>query len=74
MKTLCYSIIGVGVIMLVVFVPVMPLEHSTPFSVNPNSFFWPDFFGSVTWDIFQCGMSVGGTGTFEFNCIPMFRF
>gem|GEM_PF-3403659 len=74
MKTLRYSIISVGVIMFVVFVPVMPLGHSTPASIDPNSISWPDFFGSVSWGLFQCGMNVGGTETFEFNCIPMFRF
>ncbi len=70
MKTAYLPIILVSLMAFLVFAPIVPLRHSEPPTLNPNDYPWPDFFGSVTWSLFQCGTAVNGVGIIKLNCSP----
>jgi len=60
-----WSLILVAVLLFLVFVPVVPLVHSSPPHAKPSS--WPSFFGSVTDYLFHFGIEVNGVGVVKFN-------
>ena len=70
MKTLHLSIIVISVVAFVILIPIIPLMHSNPSNVSPNSYMYPEFSGSITRALFQCGIEVSGIGTIGFICAP----
>lgn len=60
-----------GIVLFLLFVPVIPLNHSNPANYDPHSYVWPDFYGSVTRSVLQCGLDVSGVGIWQISCYPL---